>query len=123
MNARRRQMRLRLKIITVGVMLTLCFVVSGTSMTYSQGREVFNNPMIEGYRLDWCLHWGKQCGKAAANAWCSRKMGKADGYAIRWEVDADIGVSSPTYVIADEKVCDRNFCDGFKWIECGSSLD
>ena len=89
----------------------------------AQGSKTFNNPMIRGYRLDWCLHWGKQCGKPAANAWCAKKMGKADGYAISWKQATNIGASTPTYVLGDKKVCGQQFCDGFQWIKCGFSLD
>ncbi len=93
----------------------------GTAL--AQGSKTFTNPMIEGRRLDWCLHWGKECGKPAANAWCQRKMGKADGYVIKWQIAPDIGASSPTYVLGDRKVCNKPFCDGFKSITCGFSLD
>jgi hypothetical protein len=74
--------------------------------------------MISNYRLDWCLHWAQDCGKPAADAWCSQKGGKAGGYAAEWEIDADIGAASPTYVMGDKKVCDQQFCDGFKFITC-----
>src|SRR5215510_2333820 len=32
--------------------------------------RTFEKPTVESYRLDWCLHWGKQCGEDAAHAWC-----------------------------------------------------
>lgn len=86
----------------------------------TQNSTTFQNPTVEGYRLDWCLHWGQQCGKAAATAWCKRKMGKADGFAKQWKKDENIGT---TYVMGDGKVCNQQFCDGFRWIECGFSLD
>ena len=89
----------------------------------AQGSQTFNNPTIKGYRLDWCLHWGKQCGEPAADAWCAKKMGKADGYAKEWKQAANIGASFPTYVIRDGKVCNQRFCDGFQSITCGFSLD
>ncbi|MCP4345286.1 MAG: hypothetical protein GY795_07140 [Desulfobacterales bacterium] len=94
-----------------------------TSNGLAQGSKTFKYPKIKDYRLDWCLHWAKQCGKPAANAWCSKKMGKADGYAIKWEIDPDIGASFSTYVMGDEKICNKEFCDGFKYITCGFSLD
>ncbi len=103
----------------------LCLVglAGGANPALAQGSQTFNNPKIQGYRLDWCLHWATQCGKPAANAWCAKKYGKADGYAKSWKIAADIGASSPTYVIGDGKVCNQAFCDGFKSITCGYSLD
>lgn len=106
----------------MGILL-LSGAIDLNSVVLAQGGKVFKNPTIEGYRLDWCLRWGKQCGKPAANAWCSRKMGKADGYVIKWKIDPNIGNSFTTYVMADKKICNKKFCDGFKWIECGFSLD
>ena len=93
------------------------------NVALAQGSQTFSNPTIEGRRLDWCLHWGTQCGKPAADAWCVRKMGKADGYARSWQQAVDIGASSPTYVIGDGKVCNQRYCDGFRSIACGFSLD
>ncbi len=101
--------------------LLLSGVVDSNKVALAQGSKTFHNPTIKGYRLDWCLHWGKQCGRPAADAWCSMKMGKADGYAIQWKQAVNIGV--PTYVIRDRKICNQQFCDGFQWIKCGFSLD
>ncbi len=98
-------------------------VVSTHNVALAQSSKTFNNPTIEGYRLDWCLHWATQCGKPAADAWCKRKMGKADGYAKQWKEAIDIGASSPTYVMGDKKICNQKFCDGFQWITCGFSPD
>jgi len=89
----------------------------------AQGSKTFDKPTIDVYRLDWCLYWGKECGKSAANAWCAKQMGKADGYAIAWKQAKDIGASTPTYVLGDNKICNKQFCDGFEWIECGFSID
>lgn len=86
----------------------------------TQGTQTFTNPSIEGHPLDWCLHWGKQCGKPAADAWCNSKMGKADGFAIQWEKAENIGT---TYVMGDKTICNKSSCDGFRWIKCGLSFD
>ena len=109
-------------ILIIGVLL-LSGVVDTDNVALAQGSKTFNKPAIEGYRLDWCLHWGTQCGKAAADAWCKKKMGKADGYAKKWKQAVDIGASYPTYVMGDKKVCNQKFCDGFQWVTCGFSLD
>jgi len=77
--------------------------------------KVFNSPSISGYRLDWCKVWSSQCGKPAADEFC-----KQQGFtnAIRWEIDPDIGLHSPTKIIGTGEICDQGFCDGFRYIEC-----
>ncbi len=112
--------------IKVGLFLGALFLThlyAGNYSALAQGSKTFKNPVIKGYRLDWCLHWGRQCGKPAADAWCASKMGKAGGYAMKWEAAQDIGALSPTYVIGDGAVCNQKFCDGFRSITCGFSLD
>ena len=79
--------------------------------------KIFYYPKIKGYRLDWCRIWGRDCGKGAADAFCRLK-----GYteAKSWEIDPDIGLRSPTYVIDSGQICNQSFCDGFKYITCTS---
>jgi hypothetical protein len=67
------------------------------------------------YRLDWCLNWGTKCGQEAADAYCNE-----NGYsqAAEFEQDVDIGRETPTWVLGEQKVCDQDSCDGFKFITC-----
>jgi hypothetical protein len=109
-------------VLFIGI-LFLSGAIDTNNVALAQGSKTFSNPTIEGYRFDWCLHWGKQCGKPAADAWCAARMGKADGYAKAWKEAVNIGASIPTYVIGDGKVCKQQFCDGFRSITCGFSLD
>jgi hypothetical protein len=104
-------------------MILLLQIVFFNTILHAQGNKTFNKPTIKGYRLDWCLHWATQCGKPAADAWCVTKMGKAGGYAMDWKISEDIGASTPTYVIGDKTICNQSFCDGFRWIKCGYSID
>lgn len=97
--------------------------VAGISPAFAQLTETFTKPMIKGYRLDLCLHWGRECGQAAAEAWCAKKFGKADGHVVAWKIDPDIGASSPTYIMGDDTLCKENFCDGFQFITCEFSAD
>jgi len=83
------------------------------------GTKIFYYPTINGYRLDWCYSWATNCGKGAADAFC-RKMGFS--YAEAWEIDPDIGLHSPTYVISTGQICNQSFCDGFKWIKCATAV-
>ncbi|WP_456324772.1 PAN domain-containing protein [Desulfonauticus submarinus] len=80
--------------------------------------KVFNSPSISGYRLDWCKVWGSLCGKPAADEFCKQR---GFNNAIRWEIDPDIGLHSPTKIIGTGETCQQEFCDGFKYIECADS--
>jgi hypothetical protein len=76
----------------------------------------FQSPMFQGNRLDWCRSWAKDCGKGAADAWCRNKGFEAASSNI--QIDENIGKSSPTKIISTGQVCNQDFCDGFKLIEC-----
>ena len=86
----------------------------------AQAGQMFQNPTINGYRLDICKVWGQQCGQPAADAFCQH-MGYS--YAEGYEQAYDIGAHSPTMIISSGQICDQGFCDGFTWINCsgGSS--
>ncbi len=85
----------------------------------SEGNEgqgpLFEKPTHKGYRLDSCRQWATDCGKGAADAFCRTK-----GYAAAesWEIDNDIGLVTPTITIDGGQICDKLFCDGFKYIKC-----
>lgn len=73
--------------------------------------QVFNAPGVGGKRLDWCLKWGAQCGKPAADEFC-RKQG----------FDAALGFqqapkAGPTVVLGTGQACGP-VCDAFQSIEC-----
>lgn len=78
----------------------------------------FDFPTIDGYRLDWCLRWATACGKGAADAFCRKK--DPTWHAAKWEGDWKIGKRTPTKVIETGQICDQEFCDGFKYIQCVS---
>jgi hypothetical protein len=81
----------------------------------SHQSNMFRQPMFRGYRLDWCKSWGSFCGQGAADAFCKSKgFSKAES----WEIDPDIGLRTPTYIIGSGQICSENFCDGFKYIKC-----
>jgi OmpA family len=87
------------------------FLLSATSL-YAQEKKVFENPTVDGGRLDFCLVWGDQCGKAAADAFC-KMQGLAGANA--WEPANDVG---PTIVLTGRKPCNEQWCDGFASITC-----
>lgn len=78
----------------------------------------FWDPMINGYRLDWCRVWGNQCGRPAADAFC-----RAQGFhhATAFTPANDIGAHSPTRVISSGQICNGGHCDGFRRITCGGT--
>ncbi len=77
--------------------------------------KVFDKPMYNGKRLDWCLAWDKECGQIAADAFC-----KTNGFskATAFNQDPHIGDAEPTRVITNGAVCDQALCNGFKEITC-----
>ncbi len=77
--------------------------------------KVFEKPLYKGHRVDICLTWGQSCHKPAADRFCQLSGFKQ---ARTWKIAYDIGHITPTYVIADDKICDQQFCDGFETIEC-----
>ena len=84
-----------------------------------QGKRVttkFQSPMFQGNRLDWCRSWAKDCGKGAADAWCKYKGFEAASSKI--QIAENIGKSHPTKIISTGQICNQDFCDGFKSIEC-----
>ena len=77
--------------------------------------KLFEKPMYNGKRLDWCHSWDTDCGQVAADAFC-----KTNGFtrAKAFEEDPHIGDAQPTRVIANGAVCDQAVCNGFKAITC-----
>jgi hypothetical protein len=81
----------------------------------SPASKIFEYPVFEIYRLNYCLRWGADCGEPAATAWC---RGQGFAKASDWRVDKNIGALFPTIVLADKRVCAQFPCDGFEAITC-----
>lgn len=77
--------------------------------------HTFGNPTLNGRRVDICLHWGVDCGKPAADAFCRARNYSAS---VGHTVAADIGSQTPTLVIGDNRLCSEATCDGFASISC-----
>ena len=75
----------------------------------------FATPKVGSQPLDLCLAWGVDCGKPAADAWCTTQ-----GYveSTSHVVANDIGAATPTRLLTTGAVCDQAFCDGFASITC-----
>ncbi len=76
---------------------------------------VFNEPTVNGARLDWCARWGVDCGQSAADAFCRSKDYPA---ATEWTITR----AARTIVAADNRFCDApNVCYGWGSITCGTA--
>ena len=104
------------RLITTGAICDQAFCDGFSQITcFKPSPAVFNFPMYNGNRLDWCASWGQGCGQDAANLFCKQQ---GFDHAAAYAEDDDIGASSPTRVITTGAVCDQPFCDGFKVISC-----
>ena len=80
--------------------------------------RTFVDPIFEGYRLDWCLLPGENCGEAAAVEWCHHK-----GYPELVSFERDINVGGKgidTKVSGTGYICSGDGCDSFTSITCSS---
>jgi streptogramin lyase len=73
-------------------------------------------------RIDFCNHWGSDCGAPAAHAFCELQHGP--GFAAsRFTMEPDIGgPTTPTWILGDSAECTSPGCDGFAGIECVDTL-
>lgn len=86
--------------------------IVGVMVQSANNAESFVKPMLEGYRVDWCLNFGNTCGEAAADKFCQIKGFRT---ATDFPIARDIG---RTKTIGDKRVCDDPGCDGFSRITC-----
>jgi hypothetical protein len=77
--------------------------------------NVFENPTINGIRVDRCMKWGPVgCGNPAANYWCRSKGFQRAASWSGTEIRPTIFQDPQSSV----KVCDYFFCGGFTRIVC-----
>jgi len=82
----------------------------GASSSYAQTAPRMSN----GEAVDWCLHWGVDCGKPAADEYC-RRTGHTAGAA-----SFTTARMHPTYVLGDNKTCNEDYCVGFTSLACAA---
>lgn len=87
-------------------------LLTGTVTTQAQQR--FDRPSVDGVRIDWCLTWGAECGKPAADRFC-RDRGLPQ--ATRFDIARAVG---PTRILGSGQPCNDKRCDGFAFIECAA---
>jgi len=81
----------------------------------ASGQQTFQQPRVDGIALDWCLRPGADCGKPAADGFCSsRELGPAQGFT---RAD-DVG---KTLILGTKQVCNDPSCDGFAAIQCSAA--
>jgi hypothetical protein len=99
-------MRTLRKVLLSGLIL---FTLSAAS---AFADTTFNNPTLNGEYLDYCLYFGTQCGKPAADAYCVMEgFGGSSGYAVRRNIGR-------TETIGDHQICVGAGCGGFQFISC-----
>ena len=76
---------------------------------------VIDNPQVGGYGLDYCREWGKDCGWAAAHAFCQSK-GYKEAATFKWAKD-----NQKTRIVNGGQVCDAAFCDRISTVTCKES--
>jgi hypothetical protein len=67
--------------------------------------------------VDYCLHWGSECGQPAADRYCEWTHG-GDWYATDFAKLDDVGL---TYILGDATACEESYCDTFSHITCAWS--
>ncbi len=81
------------------------------SNTKKRKTRTFYEPCFNGYRLDNCLNHGTNCEKPAADKFC-----KSKGYTKSSDWNKEY--INPTYTMDDNRICDADYCVGFKYITC-----
>lgn len=99
--------------------VVLIAAFAATSTTAFALKDTFENPTYKRKaRLDVCFTWGQNCGQKAADTYCW-----AQGYDRATNFTSE--PHRPTRLGSNGKVCDADFCVGFKTITCfipGSQL-
>ncbi len=72
----------------------------------------YDYPRAGKWHLDWCLSYGAECGKPAADYYCKAK---GHGGAKAFEIDENYG---KTRIMKTGEKCTDQSCDGFKYISC-----
>jgi hypothetical protein len=98
--------------VVVAVATVFCFTGAVAGSMHFERPVVEHGKMDPGLPLDWCLDWGKNCGKPAADLFCRYR-----GYrsATHFAVAEDIG---GTKLLKTGELCRNPSCDGFSYIVC-----
>ncbi len=82
--------------------------------------QMFAPPTLHGVLLDWCAHFGKDCGKPAADLFCREQHFDE---ATTFSIDQNAGQRGiPTLVFGDGSLCQGAQCSGFRQITCARTV-
>jgi hypothetical protein len=85
---------------------------SRSESEHKSAPKIFDNPTINGIRIDHCLHFASDCDEPAATAWC-RSKGRTN--ATSWRVEP-VG---KTIIQSDSQTCSSPLpCGAFAQIVC-----
>ena len=103
---------MKMKLLKFGLIVSSALGVLVIANTAHTETRTFNNPMVEGYGLDYCREWAANCGMPAAQAYC-----ESQGYdlAIDFRIVED---NQKTRVIETGQVCDADYCDRISQVTC-----
>ena len=93
-------------------------VVAAPEQPAEPETRTYEQPRYMDDRLDWCLNWGYNCGKAAALAFCHRRRFE-DVKSFEAEV---VGRSAQTRLMGSDQVCNADFCTAFSYITCSGPI-
>ncbi len=99
--------------------VALVFAAGGAAAQTAQ-TQTFPAPQLHGYLVDWCAHFGRDCGKPAADLFCRElKFDQASNFSIDQNAGAR-GLS--TLVFGDGSLCTGNNCAAFRQITCTKAV-
>jgi|GEM_PF-3112976 len=96
---------------------TLLIAMAFTPVAHAKSRT-FSYPKVNGYYVDRCLTWGKQCNWPAAHKFC-KKRGYQHATAWKWKY------MKPTRTMGSGQVCNlagSRGCGGFSSVTCGMNV-
>ena len=100
------------KILVLLLLSIICFTAVGDDLVERRFVEVVDR---DGYRVDFCLSWGAECGAPAADAFCRMRGFQS---ASSYDQARNIGATTPTRTLSDRRICNQAHCDGFSSVTC-----
>jgi hypothetical protein len=98
---------------TLGILAVISLLISGCSTTPPKVLEKKSvvNPTVDGYPVDNCMTWGKNCQKPVADYLC-----RQEGYSF--SLKHTLKKVHPTKLVTG-KICDAPYCVAIDYVECG----
>ena len=108
----------------IGRLAFLCALFAGLAGPLAHAQQtqtqMFAPPTLHGVLLDWCAHFGRDCGKPAADLFCREQH---FDQATCFSIDQNAGQRGiPTLVFGDGSLCQGAQCSGFRQITCARAV-